>query len=71
MKRYEGERIEVTYDTARCLHAAECMRGLPPSSRVPTRVRLPEGGPILLGKSANEHYCDQSGPCGQWKYEPS
>lgn len=29
MKRYEGEHIEVTYDTARCLHAAECVRGLP------------------------------------------
>lgn len=29
MKHYEGEQIEVTYDTARCLHAAECVRGLP------------------------------------------
>ena len=29
MKRYEGEDIEVTYDSARCLHAAECVRGLP------------------------------------------
>lgn len=25
MKRYEGERIEVTYDTVRCLHAGECV----------------------------------------------
>ena len=29
MKRYDGEHIEVTYDTARCLHAAECVRGMP------------------------------------------
>lgn len=28
-KRYSGERIEVTFDPARCLHAAECVRGLP------------------------------------------
>jgi uncharacterized Fe-S cluster protein YjdI len=90
VKRYEGERIEVTYDAARCLHAAECVRGLPAvfdtakrpwiapdateaeaiaavirrcptgalhyslregepeQPRVPTRVRLPEGGPVLL-----------------------
>lgn len=90
MKRYQGEHIEVTYDTARCLHAAECVRGMPavfdttkrpwiapdageaealaaviqrcptgalhytlrdgeperPS--VPTRIRLPEDGPLLL-----------------------
>jgi uncharacterized Fe-S cluster protein YjdI len=90
VKRYEGQRIEVTYDAARCLHAGECVRGVPavfdttkrpwiapdaadaetlaavirrcptgalhymlrdgeperPS--VPTRIRLPEGGPLLL-----------------------
>jgi uncharacterized Fe-S cluster protein YjdI len=28
-KRYRGAGIEVTFDTARCLHAAECVRGLP------------------------------------------
>jgi uncharacterized Fe-S cluster protein YjdI len=90
VKRYEGQAIEVTYDSARCLHAAECVRGLPPvfdtakrpwidpdgadadavaavirrcptgalhyalgdgepeQPSVPTRVRLPAGGPILL-----------------------
>jgi len=90
VKRYEGERIEVTYDAARCLHAAECVRGLPAvfdvaqrpwiapdagdpealaavirrcptgalhytlrdgepeSASVPTRIRLPEGGPVLI-----------------------
>jgi uncharacterized Fe-S cluster protein YjdI len=90
VKRYEGQYIEVAYDPARCLHAAECVRGMPavfdatkrpwvapdagdtqalaavirrcptgalhyalrdgeperPS--VPTRVRLPQGGPLLL-----------------------
>ena len=90
MKCYEGEHIKVTYDAARCLHAAECVHGMPavfdtakrpwiapdagdaealaavirrcptgalhytlregeperPS--VPTRVRLPEGGPLLI-----------------------
>jgi uncharacterized Fe-S cluster protein YjdI len=29
VKRYEGTRIDVTFDPARCLHAAECVRGLP------------------------------------------
>jgi uncharacterized Fe-S cluster protein YjdI len=90
VKRYDGERIEVTYDPTRCLHAAECVRGLPavfdtakrpwivpdaadteavaavvrrcPTGalhyalregsperpRVPTRVHLPDGGPLLL-----------------------
>ncbi len=130
MKRYEGEHIEVTYDKARCLHAAECVRGMPavfdtakrpwiapdaanaelatvirrcPTDAlhyrprdgeperppVPTRIRLPEGGPLLLegdleldgksetraaicrcGQPANESYCDRSGPCRQWEYEP-
>jgi uncharacterized Fe-S cluster protein YjdI len=131
VKRYEGRDIEVTYDSARCLHAAECLRGLPAvfntSKRpwidpeagdadavaavirrcptgalhyrlrdgepelpaVPTRIRLPEGGPILVagdlelggaretraaicrcGESGNQPYCDRSGPCHAWKYEP-
>jgi uncharacterized Fe-S cluster protein YjdI len=63
VKRYEGERIEVTYDTARCLHAAESVRGLPAvfdTSKRPwvapdgagaeaiAAVILPEGGPVLL-----------------------
>lgn len=29
VRRYRGESIEVTYDTRRCIHAAECVRGLP------------------------------------------
>lgn len=28
-KAYEGDGITVTYDRHRCLHAAECVRGLP------------------------------------------
>jgi uncharacterized Fe-S cluster protein YjdI len=131
VKRYEGREIEVTYDTTRCLHAAECVRGMPavfdtakrpwvapdngepealatvirrcPTGalhyrlregepehpRVPTRVRLPDDGPLLIdgdieldGKretraalcrcwaSRNQPYCDRSGPCRDWRYEP-
>jgi uncharacterized Fe-S cluster protein YjdI len=131
VKRYEGEHIEVTYHTARCLHAAECVRGMPAvfdtakrpwiapdaadaealagvirrcptgalhytlregepeQPSVPTRIRLPDGGPLLLegdlelegkretraaicrcGRSSNQPYCDRSGPCRQWEYEP-
>jgi uncharacterized Fe-S cluster protein YjdI len=130
VKRYEGQQIEVTYDTARCLHAAECVRGMPSvfdtdrrpwvapdegdpealaavirrcptgalhytlrrgareQPRVPTRVRMPEGGPLLIDgdlelgekretraalcrcwQSANQPYCDRSGPCRDWRYE--
>jgi uncharacterized Fe-S cluster protein YjdI len=28
-KLYEGERIDVYYDARRCVHFAECVRGLP------------------------------------------
>jgi uncharacterized Fe-S cluster protein YjdI/CDGSH-type Zn-finger protein len=28
-KAYEGEQITVSFDATRCLHAAECVRGLP------------------------------------------
>jgi uncharacterized Fe-S cluster protein YjdI/CDGSH-type Zn-finger protein len=28
-KRYQGTEIAVSYEVARCLHAAECVRGLP------------------------------------------
>ncbi|MFK0252520.1 (4Fe-4S)-binding protein [Streptomyces sp. NPDC090445] len=28
-KAYPGKQITVTYETGRCLHAAECVRGLP------------------------------------------
>jgi CDGSH-type Zn-finger protein/uncharacterized Fe-S cluster protein YjdI len=29
LHRYEGEGIRITYDAARCIHAAECVKGLP------------------------------------------
>lgn len=29
VRRYGGETVEVTYDARRCIHAAECVRGLP------------------------------------------
>jgi uncharacterized Fe-S cluster protein YjdI len=131
VKRYVGERIEVTYDAARCRHAAECLRGLPavfdvtrrpwiepdaadaeelaavirrcptgalhysladgpPEAPVsPTRVRLPAGGPVLIagdleidgvketraalcrcGSSQDQPFCDGSGECRDWHYEP-
>src|SRR5262245_32394894 len=28
-QRYEGDEIAVTYEVKRCIHAAECVRGLP------------------------------------------
>lgn len=28
-KAYEGNKITVTFEARRCLHAAECVRGLP------------------------------------------
>jgi uncharacterized Fe-S cluster protein YjdI len=131
VKRYDGQEIEVTYDTTRCLHAAECVRGMPAvfdtakrpwvapdhgepealaavirrcptgalhyslpegepeQPRVPTRVRLPQDGPLLIdgdieldgeretraalcrcSASQNQPYCDRSGPCRDWRYEP-
>lgn len=30
VKEYWSDEIVVTYDAARCIHAAECLRGLPP-----------------------------------------
>ena len=63
--------------------------GEPEHPSVPARIRLPEGGPLLLegdlelegrretraaicrcGQSENQPYCDRSGPCRQWRYEP-
>ena len=29
MKRYEGDGITITWTAERCIHAAECVRGLP------------------------------------------
>ena len=29
MKRYVGQEVSITFDPKRCLHAAECVRGLP------------------------------------------
>jgi uncharacterized Fe-S cluster protein YjdI/CDGSH-type Zn-finger protein len=45
-KRYHGEEIAVLFDASRCLHAAECVRGLP--AVFDTRHRpwvLPDGAP--------------------------
>lgn len=37
-KRYTGEQVDVTFNLKRCIHAAECLRGLP---RVFNRNRRP------------------------------
>lgn len=29
VRRYSGDHVEVSYDARRCIHAAECVRGLP------------------------------------------
>ena len=29
VQEYEGESVTVTYDAKRCIHAAECVHGLP------------------------------------------
>jgi uncharacterized Fe-S cluster protein YjdI/CDGSH-type Zn-finger protein len=46
VKRYPGERIEVTFDTRRCLHAARCVAGLPEVFDTKRRPWiLPDGAP--------------------------
>ncbi|WP_282693401.1 (4Fe-4S)-binding protein [Streptomyces sp. CC208A] len=131
IKEYEGEGITVTFEPRRCLHAAECLHGLPevfelsrrpwvvPDAASPERVaevirRCPSGalryhppeggtqeppdapttvrrspsgqlvvrGDLLVtgeegvrhetravlcgcGASANQPYCDHSGPCAE------
>ncbi|WP_031004600.1 (4Fe-4S)-binding protein [Streptomyces sp. NRRL F-5727] len=132
LKEYDGEGITVTFEPRRCLHAAECVHGLPevfdlsrrpwvlPDAAVPERVaevirRCPSGalqyhpaagvgaeeapdvpttvrrkpsgqlrvrGDLLVageqgvrhetrallcgcGASANQPYCDHSGPCAE------
>ncbi|MFE5712599.1 (4Fe-4S)-binding protein [Streptomyces sp. NPDC056501] len=133
LKEYEGEGITVTFEPRRCLHAAECVHGLPevfdlsrrpwvlpdaaetglvaevirrcPSGALqyhhhppeaaaaeppdsPTTVRRTPSGQLVLrgdllvtgphgdrhetrvmlcgcGASANQPYCDHSGPCAE------
>ncbi|MFB7352780.1 (4Fe-4S)-binding protein [Streptomyces gardneri] len=130
LKEYEGEGITVTFEPRRCLHATECVRGLPevfdlsrrpwvqpdaadpglvaevirrcPSGALqyhpaeagaepadsPTSVRRTPSGQLVLrgdllvtgphgerhetrvmlcgcGASANQPYCDHSGPCAE------
>ncbi|MER6912136.1 (4Fe-4S)-binding protein [Streptomyces sp. NPDC000594] len=45
-KEYPGREITVTFDTARCLHAAECVQGLPRVFDVARRPWIaPDGAP--------------------------
>lgn len=44
-KTYFGEAIDVSFDTARCIHAAECVRGLPAVFDTAKRPWIqPDGG---------------------------
>jgi protein-disulfide isomerase len=46
VKRYHGERVEVTFDARRCLHAARCLSGLPEVFDAKRRPWiLPDGAP--------------------------
>ena len=46
IKRYHGERVEVTFDARRCLHAARCLSGLPEVFDANRRPWiLPDGAP--------------------------
>jgi uncharacterized Fe-S cluster protein YjdI len=77
IKRYEGRQIEVTRDTERCLHAAECVHGLPAVFDTHKRpwVAPDEADPEALAavirrcQSANQPYCDRSGTCRGWSYQ--
>jgi len=48
-KIYRGERIDVTFDLARCVHIAECLRGLPEVFDLDQRPWiLPDAADVLL-----------------------
>lgn len=42
--RYEGETLTVTYDSGRCIHAAECVRGAPAAFDPERRPWVDPGG---------------------------
>jgi uncharacterized Fe-S cluster protein YjdI/CDGSH-type Zn-finger protein len=70
LKRYTGREIEVTYDPVRCLHAAECVRGLPAAFDTSRRPWVqPDGAEAELLAAVIErcptgalHYARSSGP---------
>ncbi|MDJ0462692.1 (4Fe-4S)-binding protein [Streptomyces sp. H27-C3] len=48
-KRYTGRLVDVTFEPGRCLHAAECIRGLPYVFDLERRPWIqPDGGPADL-----------------------
>ena len=69
-KRYLGQDVTVTFDGARCLHAARCLRGLPEVFDVNRRPWiLPDGAPaervaevVRLCPSGALHYALTAGP---------
>jgi len=46
VKRYDGQDVEIVYDPGRCIHAAECVKGLP-------QVFDPERRPWIDPSGAN------------------
>jgi len=65
LQRYQGEGIGVTFEPARCIHAAECVRGLPD-------VFDPQRRPwVEPGRAANEAIADvvRRCPTGALTYE--
>jgi uncharacterized Fe-S cluster protein YjdI len=47
IRRYEGDDITVAYDASRCIHAAECVKGLP-------RVFNPKSRPWIRPEGAED-----------------
>lgn len=67
IKEYDGEGITVTYEPRRCLHAAECVRGLPAVFDLAERpwVRPDGAAPDLVAEVIRR--C----PSGALQYRPA
>ena len=65
MKRYDGAEITVTFDPARCLHAAECLRGLPSVFDVRRRPWIDPDGAVAEQVAEVVRRC----PSGALHYE--
>jgi predicted GNAT family acetyltransferase len=70
VRRYEGEHIEVTYDTTQ---PSRCRTRTRDAGRFRYAKRpwiAPDAAICRCSQSANEPYCDRSGPGREWEYEP-
>ncbi|MGW5421954.1 (4Fe-4S)-binding protein [Streptomyces sp. NPDC003943] len=67
LKEYNGEGITVTFEPRRCLHAAECVRGLPGVFDLEQRpwVRPDQADPALVAEVIRR--C----PSGALQYRPA